>query len=368
MLSGHGDDGYAQQTAIRHDFSSNVCREALPEGLLEYLRQGPDMLTHYPEPASESLRALIAKREGVTPASVLVTNGATEAIYLTAQAFMPTAPLSSPLGGKSESAGNPSPQGGSWWGAEGLVGTYILQPTFSEYADACRLYGHRVKGVGRLDEVGEEAAMVWLCNPNNPTGTVIPKTELLRQVSVHPSVVFVVDQSYEAFCREPLLSVREAAAFENLLLLHSMTKQYALPGLRLGYLTGAAKQVKRVERFLQPWSVNALAQRAGQFLSGVRSGEDAFPVEDYLRETRRLRAAIDAMEGMEALPTSTNFFLVRLREPCAGALKQWLAGLGILIRDASNFEGLDGHYVRIAAQRPEENDLLIEKLRQWSTR
>ena len=132
MLRGHGDDGYAQPTEIKHDFSSNVCREALPEGLLEHLRQGLEGLSHYPEPASESLRATIARREGVTPASVLVTNGATEAIYLAAQAFP-----------KSVS--------------------YVLQPTFSEYADACRLYGHQLRSIRRLDEVGEDASMVWLC-------------------------------------------------------------------------------------------------------------------------------------------------------------------------------------------------------------
>ena len=303
MLKGHGDDGYAQQTAIKHDFSSNVCKEALPEGLLEYLCQHLEALTHYPEPASESLRTFIARREGVTPASVLVTNGATEAIYLTAQAF---------------------PRGVS----------YVLQPTFSEYADASMLSGHQVKGIRHLEEVGEEATMVWLCNPNNPTGTVIPKGELLLRIAAHPDVVFVVDQSYEAFCREPMLSVQEAATYGNLLLLHSMTKQYALPGLRLGYLTGAEKLVGKVECRLQPWSVNVLA----------------------------------GIDGMEALPTSTNFFLVRLEKPLAKSLKQWLAEEGILIRDASNFEGLDGHYIRIAAQRPEENDLLIGKLKEWSMR
>lgn len=337
MLKGHGDDGYAQQTAIGHDFSSNVCREALPEGLQEYLRQHLETLTHYPEPASESLRALIAGREGVTVASVLVTNGATEAIYLTAQAF---------------------PRGVS----------YVLQPTFSEYADACRLSGHQVKGIRHLNEVGEDATMVWLCNPNNPTGTVISKGELLLRIAAHPDVVFVVDQSYEAFCREPLLSVGEASAYGNLLLLHSMTKQYALPGLRLGYLTGAEKLVAKVEHRLQPWSVNVLAQRAGEFILGEKSEKPSFAVDAYLRETQRLRAAIGGIDGMEALPTATNFFLVRLEEPSAGALKQWLAGEGILIRDASNFEGLDGHYIRIAAQRPEENDLLIEKLKEWSMR
>ena len=341
MLRGHGDDGYAQPTEIKHDFSSNVCREALPEGLLEHLRQGLEGLSHYPEPASESLRATIARHEGVTPASVLVTNGATEAIYLAAQAFPKRI-------------------------------SYVLQPTFSEYADACRLYGHQLRSIRRLDEVGEDASMVWLCNPNNPTGTVIPREALLELVVAHPKVIFVVDQSYEAFCREPLLSVSEAAGYGNLLLLHSMTKQYALPGLRLGYLTGAEQLVSKVERMLQPWSVNMLAQQAGMFVLEERfkrkEKRGATFADEYLRETQRLWAAVADIEGMEPLPTATNFFLVRLERPCGGELKAWLAERGILIRDASNFEGLDGHYVRMAAQRPDENNLLIEKLREWSMR
>ena len=341
MLRGHGDDGYAQLTEIKHDFSSNVCREALPEGLLEHLRQGLEGLSHYPEPASESLRATIARREGVTPASVLVTNGATEAIYLAAQAFPKRI-------------------------------SYVLQPTFSEYADACRLYGHQLRSIRRLDEVGEDATMVWLCNPNNPTGTVIPREVLLELVVAHPKVVFVVDQSYEAFCREPLLTVGEAAGYGNLLLLHSMTKQYALPGLRLGYLTGAEQLVSKVERMLQPWSVNMLAQQAGMFVLEERFKREekrgAMFADEYLRETQRLWAAVAEIEGMEPLPTTTNFFLVRLERPCGGELKAWLAERGILIRDASNFEGLDGHYIRMAAQRPDENNLLIEKLREWSMR
>lgn len=341
MLRGHGDDGYAQPTEIKHDFSSNVCREALPEGLLEHLRQGLEGLSHYPEPASESLRATIARHEGVTPASVLVTNGATEAIYLAAQAFPKRI-------------------------------SYVLQPTFSEYADACRLYGHQLRSIRRLDEVGEDASMAWLCNPNNPTGTVIPREALLELVVAHPKVIFVVDQSYEAFCREPLLSVSEAAGYGNLLLLHSMTKQYALPGLRLGYLTGAEQLVSKVERMLQPWSVNVMAQQAGMFVLEERikrkEKRGAMFADEYLRETQRLWAAVAEIEGMEPLPTTTNFFLMRLERPCGGELKAWLAERGILIRDASNFEGLDGHYVRMAAQRPDENNLLIEKLREWSMR
>ncbi len=341
MLRGHGDDGYAQPTEIKHDFSSNVCREALPEGLLEHLRQGLEGLSHYPEPASESLRATIARREGVTPASVLVTNGATEAIYLAAQAFPKRI-------------------------------SYVLQPTFSEYADACRLYGHQLRSIRRLDEMGEDASMAWLCNPNNPTGTVIPREALLELVVARPKVIFVVDQSYEAFCREPLLTVGEAVGYGNLLLLHSMTKQYALPGLRLGYLTGAEQLVSKVERMLQPWSVNVLAQQAGMFVLEERfkrkEKRGAMFADEYLRETQRLWAAVAEIDGMEPLPTTTNFFLVRLERPCGGELKAWLAERGILIRDASNFEGLDGHYIRMAAQRPNENNLLIEKLREWSMR
>ena len=108
--------------------------------------------------------------------------------------------------------------------------------------------------------------------------------------------------------------------------------------------------------------------RRTEFGNERKENSIEWSVDAYLEETQRLRAAIGGIDGMEALPTATSFFLVRLEEPSAGALKQWLAGEGILIRDASNFEGLDGHYIRIAAQRPEENDLLIEKLKEWSMR
>lgn len=99
-----------------------------------------------------------------------------------------------------------------------------------------------------------------------------------------------------------------------------------------------------------------------------RENSIEWSLDAYMEETQRLWTAVRGIDGMEALPTSTNFFLVRLEKPLAGSLKQWLAEEGILIRDASNFEGSDGHYIRIAAQRPEENDLLIEKLKEWSMR
>ena len=133
-----------------------------------------------------------------------------------------------------------------------------MQPTFSEYADACRMHGHRVTSLYRLPaesegyRLPEEVRMLWLCNPNNPTGTVVEKEYLATLISHNPQVCFVIDQSYEFFTLRPLFSAAEAAEFPNVLLLHSMTKRYAVPGLRLGYVTGAPHLLHRLRTNRMP--------------------------------------------------------------------------------------------------------------------
>jgi threonine-phosphate decarboxylase len=313
----------------------------------------------YPEPEPSGLEAQIAAMYGIQPDEVCVTNGATEAIYLIAQAFR---------GMKS----------------------YVLQPTFSEYADACRLHGHTVKSIYSPDNIDDNADLVWLCNPNNPTGEVSPENKLKELIKKHPSVCFVIDQSYEDFTYKNLFSAAEAVEMPQVILLHSATKRYAIPGLRLGYITTSAALLQRIRIQRMPWSVNALAIEAGYFLlqenlpalslfSGVHSTEpytenisqsDAIPplpaLDELLAETECLRNAIENLKIAEVWPTDTHFFLLRLRIGKSALLKKYLAEEhGILIRDASNFEGLDDSFVRIATQTPEENSLLIKALEAW---
>lgn len=340
MIKGHGDDAYQYKRPITVNFSSNVFGRVNLEGLKKHLCSCMDEIGSYPEPEPYTLEAGLAVRHGLQAEEVCVTNGATEAIYLIAQTFRGT-------------------------------NTAIYQPTFSEYADACRMHEHRVTALFMLPTEKEQyrlpsdIRMLWLCNPNNPTGRVVRKEELKRLVELNPKVCFVIDQSYEFFSLRPLFTAAEAAAFSNVLLLHSMTKRYAMPGLRLGYVTGCAGLLERLRANRMPWSVNQLAIQAGMYLL-AHPNEAPVDMEGYLEEANRLRERLQALGVMDVWETETHFMLVCLRIGKASALKEYLANQhGILIRDASNFEGLDDRFFRIAAQAPEENDMLVGAIKKW---
>lgn len=340
MIEGHGDDSYKYSHPITANFSSNVYSKVDLSLLKAHLCQRIEGIGNYPEPEPYTLEARLAFRHNLPADAVCVTNGATEAIYLIAQTFRGT-------------------------------NTAILQPTFSEYADACRMHGHKVTSIYRLPLakdgylLPEDIRMLWLCNPNNPTGTVVDKESLAELIKHNPQVCFIIDQSYEYFTLCPLFTPAEAAAFPNVLLLHSMTKRYAVPGLRLGYVTGPSGLLARLRTHRMPWSVNQLAIEAGLHLL-EHNVPNPLDVPAYLQEAARLRSALEALGGLEVWATETHFMLVRLRFGKAAALKDYLAEKqGILIRDASNFDGLDEHFFRIATQTPEENDRLVKAIGQW---
>ena len=331
MIQGHGDDAWRFDRPIRANFSSNVYSRVDLTALQAHLAARLDAIGHYPEPEPYALDLALALQLGLDPAAVCVTNGATEAIYLTAHAF----------------AGSQ---------------TTIPQPTFSEYADACALYNHHL--IPCAAPPGPRTTC-WVCNPNNPTGDVIPKDDLVKTIEDHPKMVFVIDQSYGFFTREPLLSAAEAVTFPNVIQLHSMTKRYAMPGIRLGYITANPQLLDHIRAVRMPWSVNAIAIEAGLYLC---DHPDTAPIDlpALLAETQRLCDALNALPDLTALPTRTHFFLCRLDRGRAADLKQWLAvNHGILIRDAANFEGLDERYFRIATQTPEENNRLVAVIRQY---
>ncbi len=337
MIKGHGDDFYKYTYPIGINFSSNSCPHTDLAPLKAHLCGCMEVIESYPEPEPYTLQAHIAARFGLSADSVAVTNGATEAIYLIAEAFR---------GGNS----------------------VILQPTFSEYADACRLHGHRVTAIYRLSALSEnhcsDAAvnLCWICNPNNPTGSVTEKGVLSKLIVSNPQVCFVIDQSYEDFTLSPLLSGIEAAAYPNVLLLHSLTKRYAIPGLRVGYVTGNSALLNRLRAHRMPWSVNQLAIQAGLYLL-----EHDLPcsttLADYLQEAARLRASLQALGYLDVWESDTHFMLGCLHHGKASALKEYLVREhGMLIRDASNFEGLDDRFFRIATQKVEENNRLVEAI------
>lgn len=311
MIRGHGDDLYKYED-IRLNFSSNVYAHTDNEALLQHLEAKVKTITgSYPEPEPYLLQKELAKHHGVAPECILVTNGATEAIYLIAHL----------LEGEN---------------------VEIIEPTFSEYRSACELF--------HVD-IHSGATHRWICNPNNPTGRV-------QSEDTHPEGILVVDRSYEYFCRKPL---PELQIDDRHIYIYSLTKRYKIPGLRIGYIITSSCLAERVRALRQPWSVNALAIEAGLWIAHNQFPE-TINRELLWREADELSQALANHPAIKVEPTDTHFILVKT-SMIASILKERLAlEYGILIRDASNFEGLSPYHIRIASQGREENKVLFNAL------
>ena len=333
MVFGHGDDTYRYGDTVKMNFSSNVYQQADLTALKDYLMPRLDVIRNYPEPQATALEGLIADRLGIPADMVMVTNGANEAIYLIAQLY-------------------------SGWAS------IIPQPTYTEYADACRMFGHLIS-YERTDEleVLPQDRIYWLCNPDNPTGNVLLKPLIAQIIRKNPRYLHVLDQSYADYTLQPTIKPREMTDCYNLMIIHSLSKKYCIPGLRLGYVTASPIIINRLREIRQPWTVNTLAIEAGMYL--VKNDPQVLPdMNDYLAEAQRLRTELLAIEGLMVMDTSTHYMLVNIDWATSLELKNWLVEQhGILIRDASNFYGLDDHCFRVAAQTPEENDALIRAIK-----
>ena len=335
MMYGHGDDAFRYGDKIKMNFSSNVYSGADYSGLKEHLMAHFDVIGHYPEPDAHTLESMLAEKLGVPENTILVTNGANEAIYLIAYLY-------------------------SGWAS------VIPQPTFTEYEDACRKFRHLISYDSADElEVLPEDRIYWLCNPNNPTGNVLLKSLVNHIIRKHPRYLYVVDQSYADYTLSPMLEPKEMIDCYNVMLVHSLSKKYCIPGLRLGYMFASPIIIERLKQLRQPWTVNAMAIEAGKFL--VKNDPKMIPdLPGYLAEAQRLHQNLSDVEGLMVMKSEANFMLVNIDEGNTPELKKWLIdNYGILIRDASNFRGLDNHCFRVTAQTPEENDMLVEAIKSY---
>lgn len=333
MTYGHGDDTYRYGDQIKMNFSSNIYQRADLTALKEHLARRLNAIGNYPEPEPRELEEIVADKLGIPANMVMVTNGANEAIYLIAQLY-------------------------SGWAS------VIPQPTYNEFADACRMFGH-VISYERTDELNvlPQDRIYWICNPDNPTGNVMVKALVAHIIRKHPRFLHVVDQSYADYTLKPMLQPKEMMDCYNVMILSSLSKKYCIPGLRLGYVTASPIIIERLRDIRQPWTVNTLAIEAGKYL--VENDLKILPdMVEYLKEAQRLREQLLAIDGLMVLDTQTHYMLVNIDWADTLELKNWLIeNYGILIRDASNFHGLDNHCFRVAAQTPKENDALVEAIK-----
>ncbi|WP_207513939.1 pyridoxal phosphate-dependent aminotransferase [Longitalea luteola] len=334
MLQGHGDDAYRYKRPIIADFSTNVWYGGEPAGLKQHIVDRWPVLNRYPEVVAESLARKIGRHHHLPASQVLITNGTTESIYLIAQAY-------------------------------GTSKTTITIPAFSEYEDACRMYNHQLAFLRQVNihsGLRTPEGLFFICNPNNPTGHVFDGLHEL--VKANPQTLFVIDEAFIEFTINVPSLLNLIHTCDNIIILRSMTKAFAIPGLRLGYIMAAASVIEQLMRYKMPWSVNALAIEAGHFIFDHYTTSQ-LPLAQLFSDKEQLTGQLQQL-SFTIGHSHTHFFLAKMPVGTAPLLKTYLVDEhGILIRDASNFRGLTNQHIRLATLSNEKNQLIIEAIKKW---
>ena len=354
MLKGHGGEIYhlAQSLGIKphllQDHSSNVSPLPPPEGLYSHLEKHLKEIEYLPEVDSQSLREALAQYYGLLPEQFFPSSGTTEWIF--------TIPSLGPF-----------------------RKALILGPTYGDYADALRLAGvdfsyflakeedQFIPDLSSLKKALASHDLVFICNPNNPTGVYLSPQNLLDLINSFPQVTFVVDESYVDFHPKgkSLLFSRPFPA--NLIVLCSFSKIYRIPGLRLGFCASGQKWQEKIAQRLLPWAVNRLAQVAGLWL--LKQKDYLQKVRSLIqKERKRLFPLFSSLPEAKLFPGEIHFFLLKhQRQPVQKIWQDLLERHHLLVREASNFYGLSPHFLRLALRSPQENDRLFQGLREvWS--
>ena len=331
------------------DASSNLNPLGPVPGLLSYLATRITEAVPLPEPDAQSAVWHMARWMGLSPQNLVMGNGTTQFIHTIPQALR-------------------------------IRNALVVAPTYADYHDACVLVGAAVgyvfldKTLGfvpDLAEIRRKASafdVVFLCNPNNPTGVFTSSETLADLVCACPETLFVIDESYLPFCGpEEALSLAQQG-LPNALILVSLSKMYALAGLRVGFIHGPVQIMEKVRSWCPPWSVNALAAMAVEYLA--ENDDAAF---SHAEETRAFCAhernlwlqCFGNDSRVRFYPGAATFLLGRLAMGEAAALCEHLRRRRILVRDCANFPGLSPAWFRVSLKGAEENARLRRELGEW---
>ncbi len=329
-----GNGAGCAQTALL-DFSASINPLGPPECLRPTVSRQLEQVVHYPDPDSHDLVEAIARHEGVPAERIVAGNGSTELLFVLARAM------------KRRRAVVPVPSYVDYItaarDAEMEIDTLSLDERAGFALDWTALE-KRLRG-------GE---MVLLGQPNNPTGLAFDTGKFRAFAAAHPDTAFVVDEAFAEFIAGYATLMRDVGA--NVIVLRSLTKFYAIPGLRLGFAVTHAGTAEALRHRLPPWSVNTLAQAVG--VAVLADADYARRTREYVRAQREsLTKALQELPGLYVYPGAANFLLVRLDRAGldAPALARRLLEEGIAIRTFSPEQHLDGRFFRIAVRTEEEN-------------
>lgn len=330
------------------DFSVNTNPYGPPNWLKEMWPSFFEAVEDYPDPSGYKAAKLIAERFALSPENIMLGNGAAEIIHFIAR----------------HAAGQK---------------VVIVTPAFSEYEEACHAYGCRIEYVPVdvqnwklpieiLVEQVKEAAVLFICTPNNPTGQVFQTEDLftLLEETSRSGTLIVIDEAFYDFAGDESIT-SQITSFSHLAVLHSMTKMYAVAGLRIGYIAASKEIIAKLKPYRPHWNVNAIALQVAQKIAS--DAEYAVRTRKWIDKERERMTKELAEIGFVVLPSAVNFYL--LKDPALDNQKpllQFLLKQGIVLRHTENFHGLDGQWLRAAVKKEQGNNQLLSALKEWKSR
>jgi threonine-phosphate decarboxylase len=335
--------GIAPQNFI--DFSASINPLGPSPRAIIAVQQSMGMFEHYPEPEGESFKSILSQYLHIDKGNLVLGNGGSEIIYLLGRMF-------------------------------GQRRTVVLAPCFSEYGagvDQPKIYrielfredGFKLPLQRILDEI-QENDLIFIANPNNPTGNLFPREELLDVVKTaakYNSVV-VVDEAFMDFIEDKSLSlVDRVEENKNLIIIGSLTKFFALAALRLGYAVANRESTLRMENLLPPWRINGLALVAASV--SVTDHEYIHATFQTIKSEKEfLTQGLERLSGLKVYPGVSNFILVDAEKYGLSAqeLQELLGPQGILIRNNDSYFNLSRFCFRLAIRTRQENYRLLEVL------
>ncbi len=363
------------------DFSASINPLGVSKKIKTELRKQLKYLHNYPDPDARRLRKRLAQHHGIDPEMILCGNGSTELIYLASRALKPKSVLiPAPTFSEYERAiligqePATTEQRGAQINYLSLreEDGFVIRP--DEFIAAMRDRSQntenrtqipptrpspsRGEGKGGGEVLGS-VDMAFLCNPNNPTGSLLKKDSVMQiaEAARDLKCILVVDEAFIDFCPEDSI-IKEVENNPYLIVLRSMTKFYALSGLRLGYGVFPQHLIGRLKEYKEPWTVNNLAQRAG--VAALKDKVYRNETFRLIKEEKRFFEKGFKKLGIEFFHSDANFYLLKISN--ASEIYKQLMKKGILVRLCSNFRGLDSRYIRVAVKSHKENTILLKEL------